>query len=79
MFSLVAEFARDMNGVETAQKLDSFFFPAKYCHKFVMIHPFPGGNGRGCRLLLNAILLKYAGIVVPLGELDKPCERYLKI
>jgi hypothetical protein len=32
-----------------------------------------------CRLILNAILLKYAGVVVALGENDESREEYLAI
>lgn len=41
---------------------------------FVHIHPFQDAKGRMCRLLLNAILIKYSGIVVSLGEHDQ--ERF---
>ena len=38
---------------------------------FVIIHPFLDGNDRMCRLILNAILLRYAGVVVCLGKNDE--------
>lgn len=44
-----------------------------------MIHSFLNGNGRVCRRLLNAILLKYPDTVVPLGEIDVFPESYLSI
>ncbi|OJJ96298.1 hypothetical protein ASPACDRAFT_47068 [Aspergillus aculeatus ATCC 16872] len=44
-----------------------------------MIHPFADGNGRMCRLILNAILLKYAGIVISVGENDEGRRQYLDI
>jgi Fic family protein len=46
---------------------------------FVLIHPFLDGNGRTCRLILNAILLKYAGTVVAFGEHDTSREEYYAI
>ena len=59
--------------------LDPYPLAAKWCAEFVWYHPFLDGNGRLCRLLLNAILLKYAGIVVPIGEHDEERKEYLDI
>jgi Fic family protein len=58
---------------------DPFILAAKFCDRFVNIHPFRDGNGRLCRLILNAILLKYAGIVVTLGENEDARDEYLFI
>ena len=52
---------------------------AKYCDRFVNIHPFKDGNGRMCRLILNAILIKYAGVLIPLGEKCEDRAEYLQI
>ena len=68
MANLVRELNSDVLAAKLAQSIDPFMLAAKYCHKLVNIHPFIDGNGRTCRIILNAILLKYAGIVVPLGE-----------
>ena len=35
------------------------------------IPPFLDKNGRTCGLLLNAILFRYAGIAISLGEMEK--------
>ncbi|RAH71906.1 uncharacterized protein BO66DRAFT_390397 [Aspergillus aculeatinus CBS 121060] len=48
----------------------------RYCNDFVMIHPFADGNGRMRRLILNAILLEYAGIVISLGEHNEGRRQY---
>ena len=55
------------------------FAIAKFCDRFVNIHPFKDANGRMCRLIMNAILIKYAGIVVPLGEKSEERDEYLQI
>jgi len=65
----------------TSTALNAGFDPvalaAKYCHMFVnIIHPFVNGNGRMCRLILNALLLKSMGGSLPAfgqdnGDRDK--------
>ncbi|KAE8155288.1 fido domain-containing protein [Aspergillus avenaceus] len=79
MRELVSEFERDVEKVEASHILDPFTLAAKYCNDFVMIHPFADGNGRMCRLIMNAILLKYAGIVICLGEHDESRQQYIGI
>ncbi|ELR03247.1 hypothetical protein GMDG_01230 [Pseudogymnoascus destructans 20631-21] len=79
MRNLVQDFNRDITKAEQEGALDPFSLAAKYCHKFVNIHPFVDGNGRMCRLLLNAVLLKYAGIVIPLGEEEPSRTAYLEV
>ncbi|GKZ94782.1 hypothetical protein AnigIFM59636_008510 [Aspergillus niger] len=79
MRELVADFERDVHKIESTRVLDPFTLAAKYCNDFVMIHPFADGNGRMCRLIMNAILLKYAGIVVCLGEHDESRRQYIDI
>ncbi|CZS93170.1 uncharacterized protein RAG0_03570 [Rhynchosporium agropyri] len=65
--------------IEGNAVLDPFMLAANYCDRFVNIHPFKDGNGRMCRLILNAILIKYAGIVVSLGEKGGERDEYLLI
>lgn len=59
--------------------LDPFCLAAWACADFVVIHPFLDGNGRTCRIILNAIIMRYAGIVVPIGEHDEERSKYLNI
>ena len=59
--------------------VDPFSLGAKYSMKFVQIHPFRDGNGRMCRMILNAILCRYAGIIVPIGEQGDEREEYMGI
>ncbi|OXV06862.1 hypothetical protein Egran_05370, partial [Elaphomyces granulatus] len=58
----------DLKEATKSGKIDAVAFSAKYCYNFVNIHPFLDGNGRACRLILNAMLLKYGGNLVCLGE-----------
>lgn len=79
--SMMKKFIKMLNGtirqVEKMQALDPFYVAASVSAHFVNIHPFLNGNGRMCRIILNTILLKYAGIAVPLGVDEKERKTYL--
>lgn len=77
MKNLIINLNANIEQAEQAERLDPYTLAAKYCAGFVCIHPFPDGKGRLCRLLLNAILLKYAGVVVPIGEHEDERKEYL--
>lgn len=53
---------------KTEGYLDPFALAAEFAHRFVNTHLFVDGNGRMCRMLMNAVLFCFAGVVVPLGE-----------
>ena len=73
-------YAADVAQIEQTGILDPFALAARYSHVFVNVHPFEDGNGRMCRIILNAILLRYAGVVVPMGEEgDAAREEYIDI
>lgn len=76
MASLVRQLETDLAEADDKKKVDPFDLAAKYCSLLVFIHPFKDANGRMCRLILNAILIRYAGIVVSLGEHDQSREEY---
>ncbi|KAF6239174.1 hypothetical protein HO173_002435 [Letharia columbiana] len=79
----MSRFVTELNNkIEEATQrgaLDPFCLAAWACADFVVIHPFLDGNGRTCRILLNAITMRYAGIVVPIGEHDEERSKYLNI
>ncbi|EME79899.1 uncharacterized protein MYCFIDRAFT_198278 [Pseudocercospora fijiensis CIRAD86] len=79
MQSMVNQLKADLAQAEQKDQLDPFALAAKYCDRFVNIHPFKDGNGRMCRLILNAILLKYAGIIMSLGEKGEGRNEYISI
>jgi len=79
MEEMVEKFNKDIEEAEKKEEIDPFHLAAKYSNIFVLIHPFLDGNGRTCRLILNAILLKYAGTVVAFGEHDPSREEYYAI
>jgi len=77
MRSMVESLQADIATIEREQVIDPWVLAARYCDRFVNIHPFKDGNGRMCRLILNAILLKYVGFVVALGEKESNRDAYL--
>lgn len=58
----------ELAAAEEKMSIDPFSIAAKYSLEFVQIHPFWDGNGRICRMILNAVLCRYGGIIVPTGE-----------
>lgn len=79
MEKMVSSLEEDVKAAIHTGEIDPVALAAKYCHIFVNIHPFLDGNGRTCRLILNAILLKYGGTIVCIGEHDEDREKYLRI
>ncbi|KAI4142037.1 MAG: hypothetical protein L6R39_005109 [Caloplaca ligustica] len=80
MEQMVNDYRTDVLMIGDSKELDPFALASRYAWYFVNIHPFADGNGRMCRLILNAILLKYAGIVVPIGEDgNEGREEYLEV
>ncbi|KAM0443173.1 hypothetical protein ACHAQK_003535 [Fusarium lateritium] len=79
MAQMCADLQREIEEGEARGTLDPFSLASKYSLKFVEIHPFQDGNGRMCRLILNAILLRYAGIVVAMGETKEDWNEYINI
>ena len=72
-------FNEDVRGKEIGDPLDPFYLAADACQDFVTIHPVLDGNGRMCRLIMNAFLIKYAGVVAAIGEHDEERKDYLAI
>ncbi|RSL78414.1 hypothetical protein CEP51_008225 [Fusarium floridanum] len=79
MQELCAELKKDLEEGEAQASLDPFSLSAKYSLKFVEIHPFQDGNGRMCRMILNVILFRYAGIIIPIGEREEDRVEYMNI
>jgi len=64
---IVEQYAKDTERAEERERIFHVDLAPKYCHFLVCIHPFEDGNGRLCRLLMNAILLEYADTIVTIG------------
>ncbi|KAF5538960.1 adenosine monophosphate transferase FICD like [Fusarium mexicanum] len=69
----------DIATAEESGEIDPVALAAKYCHRFVNIHPFLDGNSRTSRLILNTILLKYFGCFVWFGKDAGDREEYMDI
>ncbi|KAM0219005.1 hypothetical protein ACHAPA_003671 [Fusarium lateritium] len=79
MTEMCANLKNEIETGEAQRSLDPFSLASKYSLRFVEIHPFQDGNGRMCRMILNAILFRYAGIVVPIGEREEDRVEYMNI
>jgi Fic family protein len=79
MAELCVDFKADMQQAEATGSVDPFSLAAKYSLEFVQIHPFLDGNGRMCRIILNAILFRFCGIFVAIGESEEDRTAYLDI
>lgn len=64
----VLDFNKELKSAEASGTLDFYVFASKWHHVFHNIHPFLDGNSRLCRLMMNTILLKYLGIIIPIGR-----------
>ncbi|KAF5551736.1 hypothetical protein FNAPI_7342 [Fusarium napiforme] len=80
MRDMIEELEFDIKKATQKGQIDPVALASKYCHKFVNIHPFGDGNGRMCRLILNALLIKYGGYpIVSIGQDGRDRQEYLRI
>ncbi|KAF7533580.1 hypothetical protein G7054_g6979 [Neopestalotiopsis clavispora] len=81
MIAMIAELNQDLEYARqhNHNQIDPFALAAKYSMRFAQIHPFQDGNSPMSRLILNAILCKYTGIVVPIGENQEDKDAYLNL
>ncbi|KAI0002766.1 fic/DOC family protein [Xylariaceae sp. FL0662B] len=77
MARFVVDLNADIRKADEENVVDPFALAAKHSIEFVNIHPFQDGNGRLCRLILNALLCKYAGVIIPIGEDRAEIREYL--
>lgn len=61
MRRLIASLDRAVAEAEERGEVDPVALGAEYAHRFVALHPLVDGNGRMCRLVLSALVIKYAG------------------
>ncbi|KAI2615295.1 fido domain-containing protein [Hypoxylon sp. NC1633] len=69
----------EIAAAEEGNAVDPFSIASKYSLQFGQIHLFQDGNSRLCRMILNAILCRYAGIIVPIGEHGEERKEYMGI
>ncbi|KFY04760.1 hypothetical protein O988_00525 [Pseudogymnoascus sp. VKM F-3808] len=78
MRSLIREHNERIKIAEETGNVDAIDVACRLSTAFVCIHPFEDGNGRVCRLLLNAMIIKYAGTVAEIGKTPEEREDYLR-
>lgn len=71
--------AQDLAAAQSANTIDPFSVAAKYSLEFVQIHPFQDGNSRMCRMILNVILCRFVGIIIPIGGQGEERSEYMVI
>ncbi|KAK0634159.1 fido domain-containing protein [Immersiella caudata] len=79
MKEMVESLKQDLANAERDNENDPCTLVAHYHHQFVMIHPFGDGNGRMSRIILNALLLKYAGYLSLFGSENSDKDHYLAV
>ncbi|CCT71011.1 uncharacterized protein FFB20_07415 [Fusarium fujikuroi] len=79
MDKMMASYRDDIRAAGIKGEIDPVALAAKYSHIFFSIHPFHTANGQMSRLILNAILFKWAGCLAPFGQDEEECAEYLSI
>lgn len=79
MKDMVDHLNRDIAQGEESGSLDPYTLAARYHHQFVNIHPFGDGNGRMSRIILNCLLLRYAGHISEIGLDPEERDDYIAI
>lgn len=79
MVALIESYNAGSAAAKEFNSLDPFTLAAKCYNDFVIIHPFLDGNGRMCRLILNAILVKYACCIISIGRDKDSRRKYITI
>lgn len=79
MRAFVADLSSGILVAEKLGNIDTYVLAAKYCHKFVNVHPSDDGNGCMCRLILNILISRYAGVFCVLGEDEQEKDAHLSI
>ncbi|KAJ5156344.1 hypothetical protein N7492_009147 [Penicillium capsulatum] len=79
MKAMIRELKSDLEKATQKGTFDPIAIASKYTHIFVNIHPFIDGNGRMCRLILNAMLLKLGNFLVTIGANGEDRSLYLDV
>ncbi|KAF4336466.1 adenosine monophosphate transferase FICD like [Fusarium beomiforme] len=77
MKGMIVRYKVDVLKAKRKGQIDPISLAAKYSHIFFSIRPFLSGNGQMSRLILNAILFKWAGCLATFGQDVKDCNQYL--
>ncbi|RYC62021.1 hypothetical protein CHU98_g4188 [Xylaria longipes] len=81
--SYMAAWVKNLNvdiwRVDNGVPFDPYDLSAKHYHHFINIHPFGDGNGRTSRIILNCLVMKFTGHLIPVGKDDKEKDEFLGI
>lgn len=78
MEELIQMYNEDQVIVAKEGVVDPCEMAARYHDHLVNIHPFVDGNGRMCRMLQNAVLIKYHGTCVVMGADPNERKPYIR-
>ncbi|KAI0902932.1 fido domain-containing protein [Ustulina deusta] len=79
MAAWVENLNKDIQRAESSVPFDPYDLPARHYHHFINIHPFGDGNGRTSRIILNCLVMKFTGHLIPIGEDAKEKDEFLGI
>ncbi|KAG4428416.1 hypothetical protein IFR05_016105, partial [Cadophora sp. M221] len=71
MSSLISDFNTHVSSSSKKRQIDPISLAAEFGYRIASIRPFEGGNGRLARLFVNAILLRFLGVVAVFEERDR--------
>ena len=79
MSALCSEFGENVESFHKTLYPDVFELAARFGTVFLSIHPFDKANDHMSRVLMNAILLTFGGVIVPIGETGGEGEGYERV
>lgn len=79
MSTMMADLDAEIREALHQGAVDPVILAAKYSHMFDYIHPFDRCNGKMARLILNALMLRFSGVLALVGQTPEEREQYRNI
>ncbi|KAI1177741.1 fido domain-containing protein [Nemania sp. FL0916] len=79
MANWVESLNNDIQQAKGGISFDPYDMSAKHYHHFINIHPFGEGNAQTARIILNCLVLKFTGHMIPMGEDESEKDEFLKL